>query len=106
MHDIRVEATSSFYWDLNVQLSTGERSKFGFWDCQAMIQILDANKLAKIHLYELGHLFNGVEFFDKLGRSLVRVSRTTGEYKVIKLEKDEKVIGLKCYTNGVQLYEV
>ena len=73
-----------------------------------MIQILDANKLAKIHLYELGHLFNGVELLDKLGRSLNRVSRTTGEHKVIRLEKDGKVLYLDnnhLSMLGVQLLE-
>ncbi len=47
---------------------------------------------------------NGAEFFDRKGRSLIRVSRTQGRRKVIRLEKDEKVIGLMAFTDGMHLY--
>ena len=50
--------------------------------------------------------FNGVEFFDRTGRSMIRVSRTEGQRKVIRLEKNEKVVGLNALTDGMRLYDV
>ena len=37
---------------------------------------------------------------------MIRVSRTEGQRKVIRLEKNEKVVGLKALTDGMRLYDV
>jgi hypothetical protein len=65
-----------------------------------MINIIN-NKLAVIHLYEIAQFgnpsymrFYGAEFFDRSGRSLIRVGSTTIARKEIRLQEDEKVIGV------------
>ena len=52
-------------------------------------------------------LLNGLEFLDRSGHSLIRVGATQGPHKLIRLEIDEKVIGVKAIADpDGRLYEV